>query len=47
MKDIQMEILHNPYDFSRDQFIKFCKQNIKYLKNAKPDYLKRLYYESE
>lgn len=46
-QDLRDEILWNPHDYAREQFIKMCRKHIKYLKDAEDDALKQLYYQSK
>jgi len=40
------EILENPYDVDRDEFVKLCRTQINYFKKVDEDVLKQLYYRT-
>ena len=46
-KDMVQEILDNPYDHMREEFIETCRKHISYLKDVDTTVLKKLYYKSE
>lgn len=41
------EIMWNPYDYMRQEFIETCRKHIKYLKYTDENVLKKLYYQSK
>jgi CRP-like cAMP-binding protein len=41
------QVLGNPYDDEREQFVDICKQSISYLKNADKDTLRQLFYRAK
>ena len=43
-KDIMEEILWNPYDYQREEFVTACRKHIQYLLNAEEEVLLKLYY---
>lgn len=41
------EILDNPYDHDRDDFVKVCRKHIDFFKDEDDEVLKKLYYNSK
>ena len=37
------QIIHNPYDLDREEFVKLCQNNVEFLRNADLDIIRKLY----
>ena len=46
-QDMIDEIMWNPYDYERDEFIKLCRKNVPYFRYVHDDFLKKVYYHSK
>ena len=44
---MMQEILDNPYDHLREEFIETCRKHIPYLNECKDSVLKKLYYKCD
>ena len=45
--EMLLEIVQNPYDAERDQFVKICKSRISYFKDIDDEILKNIYYRTK
>lgn len=41
------QIIHNPYDLDREEFVKLCQNNVEFLRDADHDILRKLYYRTK
>lgn len=41
------QIIHNPYDFEREEFVKLCQNNIEFLREADQDVIRQLFYRTK
>ena len=41
------QIIHNPYDLEREEFVKLAQNNIEFLRDADQDILRQLFYRTE
>ena len=44
-QDLRDEILWNPHDYHRDEFVQICRRHIAYLRDVEEELLKKLYYQ--